>query len=38
MHSLSLEEIMQMEQKKINNTRIAVNWNSFIKIKKKNYL
>jgi hypothetical protein len=28
---------MVMEEKKIGN-RIAVNWNSFIKIKKKNYL
>jgi len=33
-----LEEILCLEEKKFEKNRIGVNWNSFIKIKKKNYL
>jgi calcium-dependent protein kinase len=33
-----LEEILLLEEEKLEKNRIGVNWNSFIKIKKKNYL
>jgi hypothetical protein len=35
---LSLEEIFFMEEEKMELKRIGVNWHSFIKIKKKDYL
>ena len=34
----SLEEIIEMEEKTLNYNKVGVNWNNFIKIKKKNYL
>jgi hypothetical protein len=36
--SLSLEEILLEEEKRLELRKIGVNWNSFVKIKKKNYL
>jgi hypothetical protein len=36
--AMSLEDILFEEEKKSNFSRIGVNWQSFIKIKKKNYL
>lgn len=36
---MSLEELFEQEEQHMkNNQRIGVNWQSFIKIKKKNYL
>lgn len=36
--SPSLEELLELEEKKLALRKIGVNWNSFVKIKKKNYL
>ena len=38
MDTLSLEHILSEEEKKLQSRKIGVNWNSFVKIKKKNYL
>lgn len=38
LHAPSLEEILIEEEKKLEHNRIGVNWHSFVKIKKKNYL
>lgn len=35
---MSLEDILFEEEKKLELRKIGVNWNSFVKIKKKNYL
>ena len=36
--AFSLEDIMHEEEKKLEQRKIGVNWNSFVKIKKKSYL